>query len=524
MYSPLKKTRIIDGQSYSVNLHPVFHRLIVLVVILVICLGSYSSAFALENRLRVGLSGADQSGIEDDQGSPSQQEAWIYYSQSGDTLERIAARFQVLALDIHAPEPFKSGQLIDPGTRLVIPRPEQAFNSLGWILPDHEVVYAPGAIGFDVQEYVSQAGGFLSTHQEYMRSTGETSGAEIVERVAIENSFHPRLLLAILEYQCGCVLGTLGEGKDPDYLVGVSEPSRKGLYRQLGWVANQLSLGYYGWRGGLLTELTFNDGPRMALSPDLNAGSVAILYLLSRLEDQSHWIKDMDRGKEFMKVYNDMYGEEGIGERFTGPLFPPGLTQPDVILPFQQDREWGFTSGPHPAWETDGVLAALDFAPASEGFGCQPSQAWVVAVADGLVVRSEHGAVVLDLDGDGFEQTGWAVLYMHVEARHRVPEGTYLRRGEPVGHPSCEGGPADGTHVHIARKYNGEWIAADGPLPFVMSGWVAQAGYRPFEGSLSRGDRIVVANSLSPSQAFISLAAEDLMINTRDSRDLWPGE
>ena len=223
----------------------------------------------------------------------------------------------------------------------------------------------------------------------------------------------------------------------------------------------------------------------------------------------------------FMELFENMYAGEGIEDHFTGPLFPHGLTQPDLILPFQQDREWGFTSGPHKAWETDGALAALDFAPASERFGCQRSDAWVVAMADGMVVRSEHGAVVLDLDGDGFEHTGWVVLYMHVEDRQRTPEGAYLHRGEAIGHPSCEGGPANGTHVHIARKYNGEWIAADGPIPFVMSGWVAQAGYRPFEGSLSRGDQIVVANPLSPAQAFISLAADDLMLNAKISRDLW---
>jgi hypothetical protein len=378
------------------------------------------------------------------------------------------------------------------------------------------VVYSPSAIGFDIREYVSQAGGYLSNHQEYMRSTGLTGAAEIVERVAIENSFHPQLLLAILEYQCGCVLGPLEEGMEQDYLLGVSDPTKKGLYRQLGWAANQLSQGYYGWREGLFNELAFVDGSTVSLSPDLNAGSAAIAYLFSRLNDPGEWDKVMKPDNGFKELHENMNGDEENKAGFSDPLFPADLTQPDLALPFQQDLEWGFTSGPHKAWETDGALAALDFAPASEQFGCQQSDAWIVAVADGLVVRSEHGAVVLDLDGDGFEQTGWAILYIH-----RIPEGAYLRRGEPIGHPSCEGGPADGTHVHIARKYNGEWIAADGPLPFTMSGWVAQAGFRPFEGSLSRGDQVVVANPLSPAEAFISLAGDDLMLIARVSRDLW---
>jgi LasA protease len=136
-----------------------------------------------------------------------------------------------------------------------------------------------------------------------------------------------------------------------------------------------------------------------------------------------------------------------------------------------------------------------------------------------LVVRSEHGAVVLDLDGDGIEGTGWAVLYMHLESRGRVAAGTFLRRGDPVGHPSCEGGPANGTHVHIARKYNGEWIAADGPLSFEMSGWVARAGYRPFDGSLTRGNQTVVANSLSPAGAFINRSVEELLMYAENPHD-----
>ena len=110
---------------------------------------------------------------------------------------------------------------------------------------------------------------------------------------------------------------------------------------------------------------------------------------------------------------------------------------------------------------------------------------------------------------------------MHLEERGRVTEGTKVSRGDPLGHPSCEGGPADGTHLHIARKYNGEWIAADGPLPFTMSGWVAHKGFRPYEGVLARGLQTVVANSLSPAAALISREAEVDPPLLKISRNLW---
>ena len=75
---------------------------------------------------------------------------------------------------------------------------------------------------------------------------------------------------------------------------------------------------------------------------------------------------------------------------------------------------------------------------------------------------------------------------MHIESRDRIEVGTYARRGEYIGHPSCEGGLADGTHVHIARKYNGEWIPADEPLPFELGGWKSAGWGVEYDGTLTR--------------------------------------
>ena len=92
-----------------------------------------------------------------------------------------------------------------------------------------------------------------------------------------------------------------------------------------------------------------------------------------------------------------------------------------------------------------------------------------------------------DLDNDGYEQTGWDVLYMHVAAQDRVQAGTYVYAGDRIGHPSCEGGIANATHLHIVRKYNGEWIPADGNLPFVLGGWVSSGTGTEYNGYLKQG-------------------------------------
>jgi hypothetical protein len=38
----------------------------------------------------------------------------------------------------------------------------------------------------------------------------------------------------------------------------------------------------------------------------------------------------------------------------------------------------------------------------------------------------------------------------------------------------------------LARRYNGEWMAADGPVPMVLSGWQVKAGLAQYEGTMVR--------------------------------------
>ena len=82
---------------------------------------------------------------------------------------------------------------------------------------------------------------------------------------------------------------------------------------------------------------------------------------------------------------------------------------------------------------------------------------------------------------------------MHIESRDRVAPGTYLRAGERIGHPSCEGGVSSGTHVHLARRYNGEWIPADQEQPFVLDGWVSVGLGNVYDGYLQRDGQSIEA-------------------------------
>jgi hypothetical protein len=101
--------------------------------------------------------------------------------------------------------------------------------------------------------------------------------------------------------------------------------------------------------------------------------------------------------------------------------------------------------------------------------------------------------VALDLDGDGDEGTGWVLIYLHMAEDGRAARNTWLERDDPVGHPSCEGGSASGTHLHFARKFNGEWTGVEEPLPLILSGWRTVAGERRYEGFLQKEDQIVTS-------------------------------
>ena len=80
------------------------------------------------------------------------------------------------------------------------------------------------------------------------------------------------------------------------------------------------------------------------------------------------------------------------------------------------------------------------------------------------------------------------ILYLHLDNTDHLSEGEWLDVGDFLGNPSCEGGNSTGTHIHFARKYNGEWITAGGAIPMNLGGWVVEAGNEPYEGFLNRGN------------------------------------
>lgn len=419
-----------------------------------------------------------------------------YRVQTGDTLDLLAERFNVPLEEILKLNSLSAGDSLVDDEIIFIPA---RFDETGpgfKIVPDSELVYSLGVAGFDVEAFVNEQGGYLAHHREFVRGAMH-SGGEIVRMVALDHSVSPRILLALLEYQSGWVTNP-AEPSDKSFPI-YPNPQRQGLFNQLDWLADTLNLGYYRWRDGSLSAIDFPDGAQIRIAPTLNAGSVSLQYTLSRLYTEPDWQLAVSADGVY-STYQQFFGAPF--EKAVEPLVPNDLTQPELRLPF--DGTWSFIGGPHAAWEPGSPWAALDFAPPSAGVGCLPSDQWVLAPAAGLVVRSGDGVVVIDLDGDGREQSGWSILMLHIATNGRILNGTSVESGDPIGHPSCEGGRSTGTHVHIARKFNGEWIPVEGHLPFDLSGWVAHKGMREYRGTMTKGDDTVTACECSVDVSGIS--------------------
>jgi LasA protease len=413
----------------------------------------------------------------------------FYTTQSGDTLAALAARFGVNPADIVVPAGLQTSTTLAHNQLLVIPNVLGPMGPGQKLIPDSELVYSGAAAAFDPQSFALDQGGYLARYVGAVDGAAGPGG-DVILAAARNHSINPRLLVALLEYHSGWVTNSQPQGAALRYPFGYVHDYLINLNAQLTWATSRLGTGYYSWRTGSLTELTFLDGSSLRLDPSLNAGTVALQYYFAQTLNRPEWDEAVGPAG-FAATYAALFGDPFA--RALEPLLPPNLTQVSLALPFAPGETWAYTGGPHGAWEAGGAQAALDFAPGAGTTGCGTSGAWITAVAAGLVLRSVNGAVMVDLDGDGREATGWGILYLHVATQGRVKAGTFIEQGDRIGHPSCEGGRATGAHVHIARKYNGEWAVAYGVIPFNLNGWVAGPGKGEYFGTLSREGVIVEA-------------------------------
>ena len=416
----------------------------------------------------------------------------VYTAQSGDTLAALAQRFNTTVEEIREANAIipEDATTMPPGMPMQIPiyyRP--LWGNPYRIIPDSAFINGPDSSGFSTSTFIDTHTGWIKSYQAWAFN-GTRTAAEIVDYVAIQYSISPKIYLAILEYQGGAFSEPMLDAEKETNVLGLDSNYWTGVYLQLSYASNLLNDGYYRWREGDLLEFELADGSLVRPDPWQNAATVALQYFLSKTLDADGFHAAIsDNG--IIQTYQELFGDPWE----IAPHIPGSLTQPEMRLPYTDEIGWAFTGGPHTGWGSMAPWAALDFAPPSGVTGCFESALFTTAVADGQVIRDGDGILVLDLDSDGDEHTGWVVFYLHIAKEGRIPVGTHVKTGDPLGHPSCEGGRSTGTHIHIARKFNGEWIIADGVIPFDLAGWRPIRGDDAYSGWLVKDDMKVLANS-----------------------------
>jgi LasA protease len=415
----------------------------------------------------------------------------------GETINTIAEQYGVSSEGLMAANKIEDGSQLFPGRVLLVPIAEEVEDTpvevaqplATEIISDHHLVYGPAAKSFDLVQFLQGYNGYLQNYQEEVEGQ-LLDGKDILQLVADRHSVNPRLLLAILEYNAGWL--TQKEPQNIEYMLGREQEGREGLYKQLSWGANILNLGFYGRSEGGLTAILVGE-TEVPLAQGISDGTAGVQNYLGARDNITYQQWLVDAGPDGLAAtYRQLFGDPQSDN--DTPLLPDDLQQPALGLPWESGKTWHFTGGPHGGWNSGSAWAALDFVPPDVEYGCFPSDSWVTATANGVITRSGFGAVVLDLDGDSYAGSGWAITYMHLDNRDRIDEGTRVSVGERLGHPGCEGGVTNGTHLHLARTYNGRWISADGSIPFNLDGWVSGGQGYEYNGWLEKNGVIKTAD------------------------------
>jgi murein DD-endopeptidase MepM/ murein hydrolase activator NlpD len=428
---------------------------------------------------------------------------------AGENLSAIALRYGTTVQTLVELNALTNPDILSVGQVIRLPDAPDALTPDLKLLPDSLLVRGGLSRGFDTRAFVSDQPGFIRTASDSVTmrqadgaSINETlTSAEVIERVSQEYGVDPRVLLTALEYRAGWLSrNEIDEALETHPLIAreASPVERTGLYRQLAWFANEVNRGYYGWKYEAWDVIELSDGTRMRYALGLNAATVGLQHVLRLNNTLDSWQRDISL-EGFVSVYRRYFGEPFQAVPDVYVSFVP--EQPQMTLPFRQGETWFFTGGAHGGWGSGSAWSSVDFAPPDERTDrlCYLSAFPVVAVAAGVIARSDAGVVVLDLDGDGDELTGWTVFYLHLA--NRINAGVQVQPGDVVGYASCEGGVSTATHLHIGRRYNGEWVPAtcfacpDGVTipPFRMAGWevVALRG-QEYQGYLQNsGERRV---------------------------------
>ncbi len=124
--------------------------------------------------------------------------------QPGDSLSGIAAQAGVSLETLLALNNLVDPNIIEVGQVILLPAPPDEFTSAFKLMPDSRLVRAPGSSSFDVFVFVASQPGYIRVATDIVKEATYT-GAQIVQRVALEYSVDPALAAGLARIQVAVV-------------------------------------------------------------------------------------------------------------------------------------------------------------------------------------------------------------------------------------------------------------------------------------------------------------------------------
>ena len=328
------------------------------------------------------------------------------------------------------------------------------------VLSDGQFVYGPNVGNFNVKTYLQDNSPYLT---RYANELYEHSNYF---------SINPKVYLTLLEVHGGLIT-------HPD-ATGIENPfglSDVGFIAQIDHLSQIMSDAYYLhlYSQSQPLSLFLRDRNASSTTPDINAGTYAIMAALSSIESQQNMdqILDNSQSNGFYQTYRKLFGNDdpldetnhitipGESEVLSGldgslQPYPSGemssaLTAPTDLLqlPFLRGQSWYFGgvhsngSGGQQTPYTD--ASALDFSPGGGiAWGGDTSNMWVVASASGIPTKISNCYFSILHSG------GWETTYYHIENIQNF--SGWINQNDKIGviantlaEALCSGGSSHGS-------------------------------------------------------------------------------
>ncbi len=359
------------------------------------------------------------------------------------------------------------------------------------LLSDGQFVWGPNVRDFSVVEFLQN------------RTSPLLPYAEVIETWAAYASVNPKILLAVLEIRHGWIT-YLPMDIDPQYVRDEIQKTTLDLavafYEHLyTWGARKSSDSSVQPKS---PALSFPDGSSVQLNDQLSSGTYAIASILAGGTSPELWAKSLSTKSNdgFPATFSDLFPDTNALD--TSNNIQPTQLPPDDFfqLPFPLGGKWTF-NGPHSWCGGDhcyGELpdrSSIDFSTVWAKGSDLPDH-YTVASKEGLGYvykpnpRYSPLPCWIEIDHQISPTEVWTTSYYHLRKLGDPGDAGWISRNESlgiIGEEICNGGFANGAHVHFTLRYNGSLFDLDGVK---LSGWNVHSGVKPYTSGYIERDGV----------------------------------